>query len=330
MRAGQASWCERAGASWCKLVQASWCKRAGASWCELMQASWFSRGGNASWKFGVRSSFRASACTWPRGLGTFSAAPGASPAASSGAGARLGFSSAGRERKARLLSCPARAQGRVSLPSAAGARLGFSLARRGHKAGFLFRRPRAQGWVSLLPGAGTRQGFAFVGRGRKAGFLSCPAWAQGWVSLLHDDDACTRRPTRRRRVHAAACTTTTRAHGGKRAVGRFLGSTWRQAGCRALSRWHATASGLPGAFSAARGGTRARGAGRFLGGPGAGNRLGCKPSALHDGLHDDDACTRRPARRRRRVHAAASGLSGAPSAACGDKRAAGRFLGGTR
>ena len=40
---------------------------------------------NASWKFRVRSSFRPSACTRPRGPGTFSAAPGASPAASGGA-----------------------------------------------------------------------------------------------------------------------------------------------------------------------------------------------------------------------------------------------------
>ena len=154
-----------------------------------------------------------------------------------GAGTRQGFSSVGRGRKAGFLSCPARTQGRFSLPPGAGARLGFSLARRGHKAGFRFRRPRAQGWVSLLPGVGTRLGFS---------------------------------PARRRRVHAAAYTTTTRARGGLHdddactrrqagCVGRFFGSTWRQAGCRALSRWHATASGLPGAFSAARGGTRATG-----------------------------------------------------------------------
>jgi hypothetical protein len=66
---------------------------------------------------------------------------------------------------------------------------------------------------------------------------------------MHDDDACTRRHARRRRVHVAACTTTTRARGGlhdddattrtcggKRVVGRSLGSKWWQAGCRAPFR----------------------------------------------------------------------------------------------
>jgi hypothetical protein len=42
------------------------------------------------------------------------------------------------------------------------------------------------------------------------------------------------------------------ARGGKRAAGCFLGSTRRQVGCRALSRQHAVASGLPGAFGLLR------------------------------------------------------------------------------
>jgi hypothetical protein len=69
----------------------------------------------------------------------------------------------------------------------------------------------------------------------------------------------------------------------RRWLERFPGGTRRQAGCPVLSRQHVVASGLPIAFSAARGGNQV---GRcFLGrtrrqvGSGASNRFRCKQSA---------------------------------------------------
>jgi len=140
---------------------------------------------------------------------------------------------------------------------------------------------------------------------------------------LHDDDACTRRQAGCWALPGQHVATSglpgafSVARDGKRAAGRFLGGTrrhagyrshflggtWRQAGCQAHSRRHATASGLPGAFSAvlaqviglARGGKWA--ARRFLGGTRW--QTGCRVLS--------------------RQHVAASGLSDAFSAARGGK-----------